>query len=314
MNEQKKVESIEQIEKTIEQLKEHNIDGDYTEQIEQLEAKLKQQKIETYSSLSPWETVQIARNPKRPVLQDYIANIFTDWIELHGDRSSFDDNALIGGFATLGDEKVMLIGHNKGKNVKENIERNFGSARPEGYRKALRIMKLAEKYQLPIISLIDTAGAYPGLEGEAHGQGEAIARNLVEMAHLEVPIIVLVTGEGGSGGALGIGVGDVVLMMEHAMYSVISPEGCASILWRDASFASKAAEAMKITSKSLKKLGIVDDIIKEPVGGAHTDPHAMMEEVKRVILSFLKKLKKSPSSKLVHKRFEKFSKMGKYNS
>ncbi|NLD98370.1 MAG: acetyl-CoA carboxylase carboxyl transferase subunit alpha, partial [Fibrobacter sp.] len=210
-------------------------------------------------------------------------------------------------------EKVMVIGHNKGKNVEENIKRNFGMPRPEGYRKALRLMKLAEKYNVPIVTLVDTSGAFPGLDGEERGQAEAIARNLTEMAAIEVPILTVITGEGGSGGALGIAVADAVLMLEHSIYSVISPEGCAGILWRDASFASTAAEALKITAKSLLDLGVIDEIIPEPIGGAHTDPAQTAENVKEAILKNIKKFAALSSTKLTNKRFEKFSAMGKFN-
>jgi acetyl-CoA carboxylase carboxyl transferase subunit alpha len=245
---------VAEIEKMIERLKHLAASGkgDFSDQIGELEKKLFERKEGIYANLTPWQTVQIARHPGRPVLQDYIALIFTDFIELHGDRCIADDRALIGGFATIDKYKVMLIGHNKGKNVEENVERNFAQARPDGYRKALRLMRLAEKYNIPIVTFVDTQGAYPGLEGEERGQAEAIGRNLTEMASLEVPIVSLVTGEGGSGGALGIAVADVMLMLSHSIYSVISPEGCASILWRDASFAPQAAEAMKITAQSIK--------------------------------------------------------------
>jgi acetyl-CoA carboxylase carboxyl transferase subunit alpha len=306
---------IAEIEKMIDRLKSLSTGGkgDFTEQINELEKKLLEQKKAIYANLSSWETVQIAKHPKRPVLQDYISLMCSDFVELRGDRRFADDLAMKCGFATIGDEKVMLIGHNKGKNVDEQIERNFGMAKPDGYRKALRLMKLAEKYGLPVVTLIDTAGAFPGLEGEERGQHEAIARNLVEMARLQVPIICVVTGEGGSGGALGIGVGDVVLMLSHAVYSVISPEGCAGILWKDASFAPQAAEAMKPTAPSLKELGIIDEIIEEPVGGAHQNPAAAAEAVKAAVLRHIKKLAGMQPAKLTAKRFEKFSKIGKFN-
>jgi acetyl-CoA carboxylase carboxyl transferase subunit alpha len=258
--------------------------------------------------------VQIARHPRRPVLQDYISMIFTDFVELHGDRRFSDDEALIGGFATIGKQRVMLIGHNKGKNIEENIRRNFAQPKPEGYRKALRLMKLAEKYGLPVVSFVDTQGAYPGLDAEERGQAEAIARNLTEMARLEVPIVVLVTGEGGSGGALGIAVGDSVLMMSYAVYSVISPEGCASILWRDAAFSPQAAEALKITAPSLLELGVIDEIVPEPLGGAHRKPEEAATAIKAAVLAHLKKLKSYSTARLLHKRFAKYSGMGKFNT
>jgi acetyl-CoA carboxylase carboxyl transferase subunit alpha len=306
---------IAEMEKAVEKLKNISTEnkGDFSAQLYELEQKLIEQKKEIYENLTPWQTVQVARHPRRPVLMDYIQNIFTGFMEFHGDRCFGDDRALIGGFAFLDQEKVMLIGHNKGKNVEENVERNFGMARPEGYRKALRLMRLAETFNVPVVTFIDTPGAYPGLDAEERGQAEAIARNLTEMAKIEVPIISVVTGEGGSGGALGIGVGDVVLMLSHAVYSVISPEGCASILWRDASFSSKAAEALKITAKSLLELGIIDEIIPEPPGGAHTDSLKTAQEVKAAILKHLKKLTSLSPAKLISKRFEKYSAMGKFN-
>jgi acetyl-CoA carboxylase carboxyl transferase subunit alpha len=305
---------IADIEKSIEKLM--NLTGgqkgDLTDQLNELGKKLIERKKEIYSRLTPWQTVQVARHPQRPVLHDYIRLIFSDFIELHGDRCFGDDHALIGGFARIENEKVMLIGHAKGHTVEENVERNFGMAKPEGYRKALRLMLLAQKFNLPIVSLIDTMGAFPGLDAEERGQAEAIARNLTEMARLEVPIIVVITGEGGSGGALGIGVGDAVLMLTHSIYSVISPEGCASILWRDASFNAHAAEALKLTSKSLLELGVIDEIINEPPGGAHADPQGAAEEVKKVVSQYIKKLSSLSPSKLVSRRFEKFAAMGKF--
>jgi len=305
---------VAEIEKTIEKLKsispEH---GNMADEIGELEKKCTVLREDIYSRLTPWQMVQIARHPKRPVLQDYISMIFSDFIELHGDRRFSDDEALIGGFARINQQPVMLIGHNKGKNLDQNIRRNFAQPRPEGYRKALRLMQLAEKYNLPIVSFVDTQGAFPGLDGEERGVAEAIARNLTEMAHLAVPIIVVITGEGGSGGALGIAVGDVILMLSYAVYSVISAEGCASILWRDASFASQAATALKITAPSQLELGIIDEIIPEPLGGAHRNPEAAASEIKRALLKHLKKITGTSASKLVGRRFEKFSGMGKFN-
>ncbi|HAJ78322.1 MAG TPA: acetyl-CoA carboxylase carboxyl transferase subunit alpha, partial [Fibrobacteres bacterium] len=264
---------VAEIEKTIEKLKNISPEkGNMADEINELEKKCRILREDIYSHLTPWQMVQIARHPKRPVLQDYISMIFSDFVELHGDRRFSEDEALIGGFARLGETKVMLIGHNKGKNLEQNVKRNFAQPRPEGYRKALRLMKLAEKYDLPIISFVDTQGAFPGLDGEERGVAEAIARNLTEMARIEVPVIVVITGEGGSGGALGIAVGDSVLMLSYAVYSVISAEGCASILWRDASYASQAASALKITAPSQLELGVIDEIIKEPLGGAHRNP------------------------------------------
>lgn len=289
-------------------------DVDLSRQIADLEKKLKEEKKAVFANLTPWQTVQIARHGKRPVLEDYIKLIFTDFIELHGDRRYSDDRALIGGFATLGDQKVMLIGHNRGNNVTENIERNFGMALPDGYRKALRLMELAERFGLPVVTFIDTPGAYPGVHAEERGQAEAIARNLTEMAKLKVPIVCIVTGEGGSGGALGIGVGNVILMLKHSIYSVISPEGCASILWRDGAYAEQAAEAMKVTAQSLKKLGVVDEIVPEPLGGAHTDPAQTAKAVKSSILKQLKSLQKMDTAALKKQRFEKYAKLGVFTS
>ncbi len=306
--------SIAEMEKMIEKLKSISPDQNhYNDEIAELEKKCALQKQELYGNLTAWQTVQIARHPKRPVLLDYISLVFSDFVELHGDRSFGDDQALIGGFATIGKRRVMLIGHNKGKNVDENIKRNFGQAKPEGYRKALRLMRLAEKYNLPVLCFIDTQGAYPGIEGEERGQPEAIATNLTEMARLEVPIIALITGEGGSGGALAIGVGDSVLMMSHSVYSVISPEGCASILWRDASFSPQAAEALKPTAQSLLALKVIDEIIPEPLGGAHRNYEQTSQEIKRVLLKHLKRLSAFSTSKLLKLRFEKYSAMGLFS-
>jgi acetyl-CoA carboxylase carboxyl transferase subunit alpha len=303
------------IEKTLDKLRHRDSIGKkgHREQIETFERKLDEMRRDVYSNLTPWQTVQVARHPKRPVLRDYIDMIFKEFVELHGDRAFGDDRALIGGFARLGDAKVMLIGHNKGKNVDENIHRNFGMSRPEGYRKALRLMRLAEKYNLPIVTFIDTVGAFPGLDAEERGQHEAIARNLTEMARIEVPVIVVVTGEGGSGGALGIGVGDAVLMLQNAIYSVISPEGCAGILWRDGSFAAQAAEAMKITAKSLLELGVIDEIIPEPPGGAHRFPLETGDRIKVTVLGHLAQLASLSSEALLERRFKKFSAMGKFD-
>ncbi|MBN2036051.1 MAG: acetyl-CoA carboxylase carboxyltransferase subunit alpha [Chitinispirillaceae bacterium] len=303
------------IEKTIERLKQRDAKsgGIHREKIAELERRLTAAIKGVYEQLTPWQTVQIARHPDRPVLQEYIRRICTDFIELHGDRAFADDRALIGGFATIGGEKVMLIGHNRGTNVDENFQRNFGMARPEGYRKAMRLMRLAEKFKLPVVSFIDTMGAYPGLDAEERGQHEAIARNLYEMSRLQVPLIIIVIGEGGSGGALGIGVGDEVLMLSNAIYSVISPEGCASILWRDGSFAPQAAEALKLTARSLHALGVIDEVIPEPVGGAHRFPGETATALKEALQKSLKKFSSLSMSKLIAKRFEKISAMGIFN-
>lgn len=280
-------------------------------EVAELKKALEALKKNVYANLTPWQTVQVARHIDRPLLRDYTTGVFSEFIELHGDRCFGDDHGIIGGFATVGKHRVMLIGHQKGKTVEENVKSNFGMANPEGYRKALRLMKLAEKFGVPVVSFIDTPGAYPGLDAEARGQAEAIARNLTEMSQLQVPLLVVVTGEGGSGGALGIAVGDVVIMLSNAVYSVISPEGCASILWRDGAKAPDAAEALKLTAKSLKDLGIVDEIIPEPAGGAHRDHQATFEAVKERLISHLKRLKGVAPRKLVDRRYEKFAEIGR---
>jgi acetyl-CoA carboxylase carboxyl transferase subunit alpha len=285
-------------------------DVNFTTEIKVLEKRCQEQIINIYNNLTPWQVVQIARHSKRPVLQDYISLIFSGFLELHGDRAYSDDRAIIGGLAALDQHRVMLIGHNKGKNTEENVERNFGMAKPEGYRKAHRLMRLAEKFQIPVIMFIDTQGAYPGMEAEKRGQAEAIARNLTDMAGLEVPIIALVTGEGGSGGAIGIGVGDIILMLSFSIYSVISPEGCASILWRDAKFAPDAAEALKLTAPSLLKLGIINEIVKEPIGGAHRNYEETARNIKESLIRHLQELKKLPLKKLLKRRFEMYTRMG----
>jgi acetyl-CoA carboxylase carboxyl transferase subunit alpha len=267
---------------------------------------------DTAFKLTAWDIVKISRHPQRPVFQDYLQLIFTDFIELHGDRYYSDDKAIVGGFAKIGNRKVMLIGHNKGKNTLENIERNFGMAKPEGYRKALRLMKLAQRFNLPIITFIDTPGAFPGIEAEERGQAESIAKNITEMATLEVPVVSLVIGEGGSGGALGIGVGDRILMLSNSIYSVISPEGCASILWRDASFAPDAAEALNITAHALQRLDVIDEIIYEPGEGAHSEPAKMAADIKDSLLRNLAELQTVNKDDLLEQRFVKYSAMGKF--
>ncbi|MFC1498729.1 acetyl-CoA carboxylase carboxyltransferase subunit alpha [Verrucomicrobiota bacterium] len=303
-----------EIDQRIDELTKLNAQPDVQFDSEIAELKRKQDSIikEVYSDLSAWQIVQVARHPERPTIQDYAESMFEEFIELHGDRCFGDDHGIIGGFATLGNHRVMLIGHQKGKTVEENIKANFGMANPEGYRKALRLMKLAEKYKIPVVSLIDTPGAYPGMDAEARGQAEAIARNLTEMSTLEIPILVLVTGEGGSGGAIGIGVGDIVAMLSNSIYSVISPEGCASILWRDGQKAPEAAEALKVTAPSLLKLGVIDEIIPEPIGGAHRNHGQTFQSVKTSLQKNLDLLKRVSPRKLLEKRFEKFAKMGRF--
>ncbi|MEJ5089016.1 Acetyl-coenzyme A carboxylase carboxyl transferase subunit alpha [compost metagenome] len=276
----------------------------------ELQEKLANAEKEIYGNLSGWENVQMSRHPERPQTFDYINMICDDFIELHGDRTVRDDKAIVGGFASIGGQSVMVIGHQKGKNTKERQYRNFGMANPEGYRKALRLMKMAEKFNKPVVTLIDTMGAYPGLEAEERGQGEAIARNLLEMSVLKVPIICVVIGEGASGGALGIGIGDRVYMLEHTWYSVISPESCSSILWRSWDHKEKAAEALKLTSKDMLGNGLIDGIIKEPLGGAHQNPELAAEFLKTKLVEDLAILTTKDKDILVDERIAKFSNMG----
>ena len=286
-------------------------DPQIAEQIRDLEEKCMAEKKAVYSDLTAWQRVQVARHPHRPALRDFISLAFTDFVELHGDRCFGDDEAIVGGFACLDKYRVLLVGHQKGKTVEENVRYNFGMARPEGYRKALRLMRLAEKYRLPIITFIDTPGAYPGADAEERGQAEAIARNLTEMATIATPIISVVTGEGGSGGALGIGVADAILMLSNAVYSVISPEGCASILWRDGAKAPEAAEALKITSDSLLRLGIVDEVVPEPPGGAHRDYDGTAKALKKSLMKRVHRLRHVSTKKLLARRFEKYARIGR---
>lgn len=276
----------------------------------ELQEKLANAEKEIYGNLSGWENVQMSRHPERPQTFDYINMICDDFIELHGDRTVRDDKAIVGGFASIGGQSVMVIGHQKGKNTKERQYRNFGMANPEGYRKALRLMKMAEKFNKPVVTLIDTMGAYPGLEAEERGQGEAIARNLLEMSVLKVPIICVVIGEGASGGALGIGIGDRVYMLEHTWYSVISPESCSSILWRSWDHKEKAAEALKLTSKDMLGNGLIDGIIKEPLGGAHQNPELAAEFLKTKLVEDLAILTAKDKDILVDERIAKFSNLG----
>ncbi|MCK4689892.1 MAG: acetyl-CoA carboxylase carboxyltransferase subunit alpha [Candidatus Marinimicrobia bacterium] len=306
---------IIELERKIEEMREISAaDGiDLSQEIEKLEEKLNKSIEKIHSNLNRWQRVQLARHPNRPYTMDYIERITSDFIELHGDRYFADDKAIIAGLATIEGRKIVLIGHQKGKNTKDNIYRNFGMPHPEGYRKALRVMKLAEKFNKPIVSLIDTPGAYPGIGAEERGQAEAIAKNLFEMSGLRVPVLIVIIGEGASGGALGIGIGDRILLLENTWYSVISPEGCASILYHDAGKAPIAAEAMKVTARDLEKLGIADEIITEPPGGAHRNPSKMAEILKEAILRNLDELSKIPIDELIKKRIAKFSQMGSWD-
>ena len=283
---------------------------DMTDMVATIESKIKEAQTHVYGKLTGWQKVQISRHPERPYTLDYIEHICTDFVELFGDRQIKDDKAIVGGFAKIDGQPVMVIGQQKGRNTKQRQYRNFGMPNPEGYRKALRLMKLAEKFHVPVLTLIDTPGASPGLEAEERGQGEAIAKNLFEMATLEVPIVCVVIGEGASGGALGIGVGDKVLMMEYTWYSVISPESCSSILWRTWDKKELAADALKLSSDDMFNNGLVDGIIKEPIGGAHHDPSEAFENIKAAILKEFATLIQLPVDVLVQSRIDKFSKMG----
>ncbi len=289
----------------------HSLGLSFEDEVAMMEKKIEATRRQIFQNLTAWDRVQLARHRKRPFVLDYAALTFTDFSELHGDRLFADDHAVVGGFARLGEHRVVLIGTQKGRDTKENILRNFGSAHPEGYRKALRLMRLADKSGLPIISLIDTAGAYPGIGAEERHIAEAIAVNLREMMLLDVPIIAAVIGEGGSGGALGIGVADRVLILENAYYSVISPEGCAAILWKDRSAAPKAAEALKITARELHHLGLVDEVIPEPLGGAHNDPQEMALKLKASLLKNLEKLTKLSVSDRLKNRYQKYRAYGR---
>lgn len=286
--------------------------NDYDEVNASLEQKILQKRKEITEGLTPWQKVQLSRHPDRPYTLEYINKIFSDFIELHGDRNVKDDKAMVGGLAQLDGETIMVIGQQKGTNTKMRQLRNFGMANPEGYRKALRLMKLAEKFDIPIITMIDTPGAYPGLEAEERGQGEAIARNIYEMLRLRVPVICIIIGEGASGGALGIGVGDKVLMLENSWYTVISPENCSSILWRSWAQKEKAAEQLKLTSDDMLKFGLVDGLIKEPLGGAHWDYDEAAANIKEYIKPVLQELKKKAADKRINERIEKFGNMGFY--
>ena len=304
---------IVELENKLLELRSQNIPGnDITQDINDLEQKRKRLIQKIYGNLSRWQRVQLARHPKRPYSLDYINHLSPDFLELHGDRYFADDSSVVCGIGTIDGRSVMYLGQQKGRNTKDNLFRNFGMMRPEGYRKALRVMKLAEKFKIPIISLIDTMGAYPGIGAEERGQGEAIARNLFEMSQISVPILIIVIGEGASGGALGIGVGDRFLMLENTWFSVISPEGCASILWREAAKAPEAADAMKVTAVDMVEMGICDRIIEEPLGGAHRDHTGMAEILKEVILDELSQLDRLETSELLDRRLKRFDDIGTF--
>lgn len=306
---------IIELEEKIEELKSFTKkeDIDLTGEIKKLNERLEKLRKDIFGKLTNWEKVQLSRHPDRPYTRDYIDMICTDFVEIHGDRHFHDDKALISGFAMMDGQKVLVLGHQKGRDTKENLERNFGCAHPEGYRKAMRVMKMAEKYRIPVVAFIDTPGAYPGIGAEERGQAEAIAYNLREMAGLKVPVICFIIGEGGSGGALGIGVGDRIFVLENAYYSVISPEGCAAILWRERSKAPDAAKALKLTAPELLELGIIDGMIKEPLGGAHRDPGSTAKEIKKAVMESLKELQSMAPEELVQKRYEKYRNIGHYS-
>lgn len=305
---------IAELEAKIEELRYVSNDNDIniSDEIERLKTKSQELTKSIFSSLSAWQISQLARHPQRPYTLDYIKNVFTDFQELHGDRAFADDPALVCGLARLGERPVMVIGQQKGRDTKEKIQRNFGMPRPEGYRKALRLMKMAERFKLPILTFIDTPGAYPGVDAEERGQSEAIARNLYEMSSLKTPIICTVIGEGGSGGALAIGVGDKVCMLEYSTYSVISPEGCASILWKSAEKAPEAADAMNMTLGRLKELGLIDNIIDEPLGGAHRDMATMYDNITKMMNHLLDELEQQPIEQLVEARYQRFMSFGEF--
>jgi len=303
---------IVELEKKISELKNFISDKkiDLTSEVKRLEEKLEHLKRDTYSSLSAWQKVQLARHPLRPYTLDYIGLLLTDFIELHGDRLFSDDKAMICGLAKLDNQKIAVIGHQKGRDTKENLKRNFGCAHPEGYRKALRVMQLAQDCNLPVVVFIDTPGAYPGIGAEERGQSQAIALNLREMTRIAVPIIAVVIGEGGSGGALGVGIADRVCVLENAYYSVISPEGCAAILWKNGAKAPEAAEVLKLTAEGLLKMGIIDEVVPEPLGGAHRDPAKAAANIKETLQRNLSELKQLSPQDLLKERYKKFRKMG----
>lgn len=301
---------ILELEQKIEEMRKMADSLDISDEINRLESKVNELRKNVFDNLTPWQIVQLARHPNRPYTLDYIYLMTDNFVEFHGDRNYKDDKAVVGGFASIGDQTVMIIGQQKGRDTKSNLYRNFGMMNPEGYRKALRLMKLAEKFDKPVITLLDTPGAFPGIEAEERGQAEAIARNLIEMSRLKVPMIVVIIGEGASGGALGIGIGDRILMLKYCWYSVISPESCSSILWRSWDFKEQAAEALKLTANDLLKLGIIDRIIDEPSGGAHRNHQEAANILKTALIEELGEVKKIKKEKLLDNRIKKFEKMG----
>ena len=311
---EKDIEALDEKIDELRSMQESDPSMDIGEEVYRLEQKSAELLKQTYAELTPWQISQVARHPNRPYTLDYIRMMFSDFYELHGDRRYSDDPAIVGGLARLGGDPVMVIGHQKGRDIKSRTYRNFGMANPEGYRKALRLMKLAEKFGLPIITFVDTPGAYPGIDAEKHGQSEAIGRNLVELTHISVPVITTIIGEGGSGGALAIAVADSVLMLQYSTYSVISPEGCASILWKDAGRASEAANALALTADRLKELKLIDEIVLEPMGGAHRDPELMAKTLRKNLTDRMKYLRRFTPEKLIARRLNRIMRYGEYET
>ena len=311
---EKDIEALDEKIDELRSMQESDPSMDIGEELDRLEQKSAELLKQTYAELTPWQISQVARHPNRPYTLDYIRMMFSDFYELHGDRRYSDDPAIVGGLARLGGDPVMVIGHQKGRDIKSRTYRNFGMANPEGYRKALRLMKLAEKFGLPIITFVDTPGAYPGIDAEKHGQSEAIGRNLVELTHISVPVITTIIGEGGSGGALAIAVADSVLMLQYSTYSVISPEGCASILWKDAGRASEAANALALTADRLKELKLIDEIVLEPMGGAHRDPELMAKTLRKNLTDRMKYLRRFTPEKLIARRLNRIMRYGEYET
>ena len=311
---EKDIEALDEKIDELRSMQESDPSMDIGEELDRLEQKSAELLKQTYAELTPWQISQVARHPNRPYTLDYIRMMFSDFYELHGDRRYSDDPAIVGGLARLGGDPVMVIGHQKGRDIKSRTYRNFGMANPEGYRKALRLMKLAEKFGLPIITFVDTPGAYPGIDAEKHGQSEAIGRNLVELTHISVPVITTIIGEGGPGGALAIAVADSVLMLQYSTYSVISPEGCASILWKDAGRASEAANALALTADRLKELKLIDEIVLEPMGGAHRDPELMAKTLRKNLTDRMKYLRRFTPEKLIARRLNRIMRYGEYET